>query len=398
MPFRVRSWNRRGAWDDSFRCAFPGGWVFPFGAAHLDRVEVNSNAVDSAKVAAAGWSFSCDVPTGGVVTVSCVMGGDRIECQGLLGTWEVSDNFAVTSHVTGVSTSAAVGDVVLQAQFMSGETFMNHTRLLTVVQTENVTLPYAPGDGLVVLTNTPVAMRLDCEPMEAGAFLSTTWHTRRLKSDGTYEDWQFAASEPAGTMVAFTPRQGGIYQVRVLASVAAGGVDERFYVWDADENPVIGLKKRGNLKAFGVCDEQWQVNVRNAAKVHLGSTDYLEGAYLSASHGFSGIQWGRYKCNMFVAHMTQEAGVSLPIMHGRVFSYPPLANELADSGVNISQWPPITLAEFPQPGFVTASHGTENGHCGIVDFDGQGISAGMQNVNRNMWGCGNGMTVRKHER
>ena len=42
MPFRARAWNRRGAWDDSFRCAFPGEWVFPHGTGHLDRVEVRS--------------------------------------------------------------------------------------------------------------------------------------------------------------------------------------------------------------------------------------------------------------------------------------------------------------------------------------------------------------------
>ena len=42
MPFRAAKWNVRGAWDDSFRCAFPGEWVFPFGTNHLDRVEVCS--------------------------------------------------------------------------------------------------------------------------------------------------------------------------------------------------------------------------------------------------------------------------------------------------------------------------------------------------------------------
>ena len=42
MPFRARAWNRRGAWDDSFRCAFPGEWVFPRGTGQLDRVEVCS--------------------------------------------------------------------------------------------------------------------------------------------------------------------------------------------------------------------------------------------------------------------------------------------------------------------------------------------------------------------
>ena len=42
MPFRAAKWNVRGAWDDSFRCAFPGDWVFPFSTGHLDRVEVCS--------------------------------------------------------------------------------------------------------------------------------------------------------------------------------------------------------------------------------------------------------------------------------------------------------------------------------------------------------------------
>ena len=363
-----------------------------------DAILLNSNEVDVAKIAFAGWSFSSDVPTSGVVTVSCVSGSDKVECQGLLGTWEVSDFYSVDSHIQGVLPSAAVGDVLLRAEFVSGGTVKNVSRLLTVVQAKNIVLPYAPGDGLVVLTNTPIAMQLDCEPAGAGTYLSTTWHTRRLKSDGTYEAWQLASYANEGTIIAFTPVHGGIYHVRVLASVAAGGVDERFYTWETDENPSTGIRKRGNRKAFGVCNEQWQIEVRNNAKGLLGSTDYLESVYLPASHGFSGIQWGRYKCNMFVAHMTQEAGVSLPVMHGMLFSYPPLANELADPRVNISHWLPLVATEYPQPGYVAASHGSENGHCGITDFDGQGISAGMLNVNRKMNACGNDTTIRKHTR
>ena len=42
MPFRAAKWNVRGAWNDSFRCAFPDDWFFPFGTNHLDRVEVCS--------------------------------------------------------------------------------------------------------------------------------------------------------------------------------------------------------------------------------------------------------------------------------------------------------------------------------------------------------------------
>ena len=36
----IACWNRRGAWDDSFRLDFGEGWVFPWGSNHLSGVEV----------------------------------------------------------------------------------------------------------------------------------------------------------------------------------------------------------------------------------------------------------------------------------------------------------------------------------------------------------------------
>jgi hypothetical protein len=83
-------------------------------------------------------------------------------------------------------------------------------------------------------------------------------------------------------------------------------------------------------------------------------------------------------------------------MHGTLSSYPPLANELANAAVVIQNWPSIIGTEYPQPGYVAAEHGSENGYCGIVDFDGKGISAGMLNVNRRMDACTAGTTLRKH--
>ena len=38
----IACWNRRGAWDDSFRLDFGDGWVFPWGSSHLSSVEVLS--------------------------------------------------------------------------------------------------------------------------------------------------------------------------------------------------------------------------------------------------------------------------------------------------------------------------------------------------------------------
>ena len=361
-----------------------------------DAVLLNSNVVSAAKVAAAGWSFWSDAPTSGVVRVFCVSGADKVLVPGLVGERAVSDSYSVAATLEGIGTSAAIGDIVFRMEFCGGDATNTTEKATTVVRVGDVLLPSAPADGLVVLTNTPVAMLLDSEPAGSGSFLSATWHTRRLKSDGSYDEWQLAEYNHHGASIVLTPLLGGIYQIRALVSVAAGGADERFYVWEADENVETGLKKRGNLKMVGICDAQWQIDVRNAAKTQMGSTAYLENAYLPASHGISAFPWGRYKCNAFVAHMTQEAGVGLPVMHGTLSSYPPLANELANAAVVIQNWPSIIGTEYPQPGYVAAEHGSENGHCGIVDFDGKGISAGMLNVNRRMDACTAGTTLRKH--
>ena len=362
---------------------------------------LNSNAVDAAKVAVAGWSFSSDVPTSGVVTVSCISGGDKIECQGLLGTWEVSntDDFSVEAHIQGVSTSAAVGDVTLQATFTTGDMVVSELGVLTVVQTKDVVLPAAPVDGLVVLKNTPVSMQLACEPTGAGTYLTTTWHVRRLNLDGSHESWWPVASDQAGVFAWFAPTQGGIYQIRALASVAAGGTDERFYVWDADENTNTGLKKRGDLKAFGVCDEQWQIGLRGCAKTFIGSTDYLEMVEVSEQYGFSASPGSsdNYKCNLFVAHRAVQIGLSVPAIHGRLWrNHPPLANEWGDRSFVIQGWSCVGTAEFPQPGYVVSEpHENCPGHVGVVDFDGMGISAGKDNVNRRFNACSPQTIMRK---
>lgn len=362
---------------------------------------LNSNAVDAAKVAVAGWSFSSDVPTSGVVTVSCISGGDKIECQGLLGTWEVSntDDFSVEAHIQGVSTSAAVGDVTLQATFTTGDMVVSESGVLTVVQTKDVVLPAAPVDGFVVLKNTPVSMQLACEPTGAGTYLTTTWHVRRLNLDGSHESWWPVASDQAGVFAWFAPTQGGIYQIRALASVAAGGTDERFYVWDADENTNTGLKKRGDLKAFGVCDEQWQIGLRGCAKTFIGSTDYLEMVEVSEQYGFSASPGSsdNYKCNLFVAHRAVQIGLSVPAIHGRLWrNHPPLANEWGDRSFSIQGWSCVGNSEFPQPGYVVSEpHENCPGHVGVVDFDGMGISAGKDNVNRRFNACSPQTIMRK---
>lgn len=352
-------------------------------------VLLNSNAVSRAKIATAGWSFSSDAPTSGVVHVSCVSGSDKVLSSGLLGEWSVTDLLSVSATVEGMETSDAVGDVVFSAAFISdgGETNAV-ARAMTVVRTDDVSIPSAPEDGLVVLTNTPIAMHLDCAPSGASSLLSTMWHVRRLKSDGTFSGWNLIEYAHPGASTTFTPDVGGIYEVRALASVSAGGADERYYVWSADENRATGLKRKGDRKAIGVCDEQWQIDFRDCAKSFVGSTDYLEMVDVPAQYGFSSSP-GRgevYKCNLFVAHRAVQSGMTVPAIHGRLWrSYPPLANEWGNRSFAIANWACVQSDYYPQPGFISSHPSGDDtpGHVGIVDFDGMGISAGMRNVNRN---------------
>ena len=348
-----------------------------------DAVLLNSNEVSAAKVAVAGWSFLSDAPTCGVVRVYCISGADKVLVPGFVGEWSVADSHSVAATLEGIGTSSGLGDVVFRMQFCGGDATNTVEKATTVVRVGDVLLPSAPSDGLVVLTNTPVAMLLGCEPAGAGSFLSATWHTRRLKSDGTYDEWQLAEYDHHGASFVFTPLLGGIYQVRALASVAAGGVDERFYVWESDVaiDP-YGLSAPGEMKMLGVADCQWQVDLRNNALANIGSESYSRATSVSAQYGFSGMPEQSWKCNIFVAHSIMRAGLHLQHNNHFLSVYPPVANDWAN-GTGITGWQFLGRNIFVQPGYVIghpASVGS--GHCGIVDFDGLAIAAGEHFVNR----------------
>ena len=348
---------------------------------------LNSNELSTAKIAAAGWSFSSDAPTSGTVRVTCLSGSEKVVAPGIVGEWAVYDDFSVSATVEGVGTSAAVGDVVFRMEFWGGSTTNTVEKALTVVRTGNVLIPSAPVDGLVVLTNTPVAMHVECEPQGAGAFLSTIWHTRRLKSDGEYDGWQLATYGQQGASFVFTPTLGGIYQIRSLASVAAGGVDERSYIWLDDNDDMYGPCTNGQIKTFGVANEQWQIDLRNSAKEFIGQTNYSRRGVVPSQFGFDSIPRDTWKCNIFVAHSIVRAGLTVP--HNTTWlrrrTYPPKANDWAGD-VIIQNWIRISAGTYIQPGFVVAhpdhTRPDSLGHCGIVDFDGNAIAAGRHNVNR----------------
>lgn len=185
-----------------------------------------------------------------------------------------------------------------------------------------------------------------------------------------------------GNRILFHTAEGGINQVRALVSLD-GHVKEKFYKWNEDENQQTGFKKKGDLKAFGVCDEQWQIELRNCAKSYLGSTEYALGADLNGLYEFSSINDGDWKCNYFVSYRIREIGLSLLPQRSIYWrKYPPLANDWSGNA-DTSNWERITENIYIQPGFVVGHPAfLGSGHCGILDFDGAGIAAGEFIVNR----------------
>ena len=350
-----------------------------------DALLLNSNETDFAKIAKAGWTFESDAPTSGILRVACTSGARKVKDSGLAGEWRVHGGevlFGAT--LEGIETSEAVGDVKFRAEFASEDGTEACVRGLTVIETKDIVVPDEPEDGVAVLKNTHVEMRLKCKPSGAEKLLTTLWQTRRLRGDGSFSKWHLTGIDYAGGEYTFMPAEGGIYQIRTFATVSGGGSDERYYVWDADENTATGHKKKGQMKAIGVCDEQWQMDLRNAAKSYLGSAAYAFAAALPGEYGFSPLPSDSWKCNYFVAYRIKEAGLPLEVQRRRLWhSYPPLANDWAN-GAEIPNWEYLGTMPYVQPGYVVghpASYGS--GHVGILDFDGEAIAAGRYIVNRN---------------
>ncbi len=295
---------------------------------------------------------------------------------------DVEDFENLEFYVEGIAQSDGISDVKFKAEFIPSAGRKLETKAeSTVIKIGDLILPGAPSDGLLVMRGTSVAAKVECKPQEASALLSTMWQTRRLKTDGSYTPWNYAAGNYYGNQAFIHTSEGGIYQIRVIAS-AESGSDERYYVWQEDEDTEIGLNKKGNLKAFGVCDEQWQIELRNCAKSYLGSTEYARSVVVPGLFGYSEFPEKTWKCNIFVAHMVSSVGLNIPHNTHWFSIYPPLANDWSGN-VDITNWERITEDIYIQPGFVVGHPAFSGpGHCGILDFDGVGIAAGEFIVNR----------------
>ena len=367
-------------------CHFTYG-VDPTPLVHIDieapsALLLNSNCVDSAKIGQVHVWFTPDVETNGTLSLVCLSGNDKIRLSGETSL-RVTGSDSLCVEIEGIKASDALDDVSLVARFEpdSSSGVKDEWCALTVVQVNDVVLPGAPDDGLVISTGTSVALDMEVVPSTAKGRLSTSYYVRRLRGNGTYTDWDYAAGNYEGTAAVYNPPSGGIYQVQALVGVGWGAADERYYVWEDYSDYVYGVKVPNDMKAFGVCDSEWQKNVRNSAKSYLGSIAYARSARVNAYGGFAAVRWLAWKCNIFVAHRLVDCGLPVPVVHDE--KWPPLANEWGNAGYLIPGWMFLGANEYPQPGMVAIKPSAGgHGHVGIVDFDGMLISAQEFTVTR----------------
>ena len=352
-----------------------------------DALLLNSNNVDSAKIGQVDVTFIPDIPTNGTLLLYCIDGAARVRLIGSCSR-SVTGEESFSVDVEGVRTSEVLDDVTLCATFTpeGGGEPLSAQSSLTVVQVNDVVLPGAPNDGLVISTGTSVALDLELFSEGADELLSVIYRVRRLRGNGTYTDWEYAAGNYGGTGAIYNPSEGGIYQVQALAGLGWGAEEERYYRWQDYSDYVHGVKVLGEMKAFGVCDSEWQKSVRNSAKSYLGDSSYGFASTVGAHGGFSAVRSDSWKCNIFVAHRLVDCMLPVPVVHhGRLGNkdWPPLANEWGNDSFEILNWEILELLEFPQPGMVVVQPSAgPNGHMGIMDFDGMAISAQAQGVTR----------------
>ena len=99
----IACWNRRGAWDDSFRLDFAEDWVFPWGSNHLSGVEVLSRGEVWPRWNDTNRIAGLDVP------LAIVPGLTQFSCE-----WTADDSYvlswtnAAPNRATNVLASAAI--------------------------------------------------------------------------------------------------------------------------------------------------------------------------------------------------------------------------------------------------------------------------------------------------
>jgi hypothetical protein len=216
------------------------------------------------------------------------------------------------------------------------------------------------------------------------------WLHRELQADATYGPWTYFGLNGRGTKFEQSMAFGGIYQIK---AEFIDGSAEYLYTRKKDEKIgtfEYGPGKKGNPDSIGICDNQIQIDICREAQSFYGSESYSAGVVLPAQFGFpeySNEGNAIIRCNIFVAHRATAIGAFVPKINGFFNEYPPLANEWAgveDTSIfpgnptYIQSWPILPTAQNPQPGWIIAHpNPSDAGHCAIIDYDGEGIGAGV---------------------
>ena len=127
------------------------------------------------------WKSSTDAETNGTLSLVCLSGNDKIRLSGETSL-RVTGSDSLCVEIEGIKASDALDDVSLVARFEpdSSSGVKDEGCALTVVQVNDVVLPGAPDDGLVISTGTSVALDMEVVPSTAKGRLSTSYYVRRL--------------------------------------------------------------------------------------------------------------------------------------------------------------------------------------------------------------------------
>ena len=295
-----------------------------------------------------------------------------------------------------VVVNTAAQTVVCTPYSLSGDDWNTRLRIVPVeVKVCKKGTSYPPVDGLVVEWLDDVIFQAVGLPNNIFQKNELVWKTSKLKHDGT---WAAYEVEGTGQDYENTCAERGIFRVR-LSIKGEMDVDLKRKNSDTMTNPTNGQEtawgpaRIGQPDAYGVVGNHSQVAICKAAKNFVASTAYDSGVGVTAQFGFSAIPSGASLCNIFVAHRCVEAGTVVPaINHGTlgVKFYPPTANQWAGVSdtdhftagmqTDIDGWLGPDNTMDPEPGLIIAQPDPgHTGHCGIIDYDGQGISAATSN-------------------
>jgi hypothetical protein len=243
------------------------------------------------------------------------------------------------------------------------------------------------------------------------------WQHRRLKRDGSFSDWSnVGRGFVQGVVLGAT--EAGIYQLRAQCQFPNGQTQtydlvrygDADYASDSAGNRQE-VHKKGSPDYYALTDYEWQVTAQKNAARMLGNQSYARNAKINVNgywgvdgpgnHNYRVFDARSDKCNLFVYHKINDSVDGNkkipPVRNGG----PPMAidwwndnsGRLDNSGraissVDIPNWTLAAASEFVQAGWVCSrakldeKPNSYSAHCGIMDYDGSWISAGVNNVNK----------------